>query len=309
MIRPRLTAYLPIRRPTSFFHFNRPSFSTKLPLPQLRWRIQWTSKFPRRIDAKYFSASVETEIKEIIPPRSVGYWLLGTAGLVFGIVVVGGLTRLPLPFCVDGGSLSITEWKPVTGIIPPRTENSWILEFEKYKSTPEYQILNPRMSLRDFKSIYYMEYTHRLLGRVIGLTFVLPAAYFIACGKVSRRFAWTLGGIGLLIGFQGFLGWWMVKSGLKREELIAQDGVPRVSQYRLAAHLGTAFGVYSIMILLGLSVLRKNRFIRMDSLARIKLVESLSTKEVKRFRGKTIGLLHMIFVTVLSGVPVSLELF
>jgi heme a synthase len=176
-----------------------------------------------------------------------------------------------------------------------------MLEFEKYKSTPEYQILNPRMSLNDFKEIYYMEYTHRLLGRVIGLSFVLPAAYFIARGKVSRRFAWALGGIGALIGFQGFLGWWMVKSGLKAEELHAQDGIPRVSQYRLAAHLGTAFGVYTIMIMLGLSVLKKNKFLRMDSMARTNWIRSLSNPDVKRFRGKTIGLLHIVFITVLSG--------
>lgn len=149
-----------------------------------------------------------------------------------------------------------------------------------------------------------MEYTHRLLGRVIGLSFVLPAAYFIIRGKVSRRFTWALGGIGVLIGFQGFLGWWMVKSGLKAEELQVQDGVPRVSQYRLAAHLGTAFGVYSIMVLLGLSVLRKNRFLRMDSLARTKLFESLSNPDIKRFRGKIIGLSHMVFVTALSGMSV-----
>jgi heme a synthase len=158
------------------------------------------------------------------------------------------------------------------------------------------------MSLEDFKSIYYMEYTHRMLGRVIGLAFVVPAVYFIARGKVSRRFAFSLGGIGALIGFQGFLGWWMVKSGLKAEELHAQDGVPRVSQYRLAAHLGTAFGVYTIMILLGLSVLKKNRFLRMDTLARAKWIESLSGPDVKRFRGKVVGLSHLIFVTALSGV-------
>ena len=147
-----------------------------------------------------------------------------------------------------------------------------------------------------------MEYTHRMLGRVIGLAFVVPAAYFIARGKVSRRFAFALGGVGALIGFQGFLGWWMVKSGLKAEELYAQDGIPRVSQYRLAAHLGTAFGVYTIMILLGLSVLKKNRFLRLDTLARTKWIESLSGPQVKRFRGKVVGLSHLIFVTALSGV-------
>ena len=147
-----------------------------------------------------------------------------------------------------------------------------------------------------------------MLGRVIGLAFVVPAAYFIARRKVSRRFAIALGGIGALIGFQGFLGWWMVKSGLKADELHAQDGVPRVSQYRLAAHLGTAFGVYTIMILLGLSVLRKNRFLRMDSISRTKWIESLSGRHVKRFRGQVVGLSHLIFVTALSGVSLC-EIF
>lgn len=153
-----------------------------------------------------------------------------------------------------------------------------------------------------------MEYTHRMLGRVIGLSFVLPAVYFIARGKVSRRFAWGLGGIGALIGFQGFLGWWMVKSGLKAEELHAQDGVPRVSQYHLAAHLGTAFAVYSVMVLLGLSVLKWNKFLRMDSLAQKNWIESLSRPEVRRFRGKAIGLLHMVFITVLSGISLYILL-
>jgi heme a synthase len=200
-----------------------------------------------------------------------------------------------------GTRLSITEWKPVTGIIPPRTERDWLEEFEKYKRTPEFQLLNARMDMDDFKSIYYMEYTHRLLGRIIGLSFVLPAAYFIVRRKVSAQLALSLGGIGALIGFQGFLGWWMVQSGLKKEELRAQDGVPRVNQYYLAAHLGTAFGVYTIMVLLGLSVLKKNKFVRIDSLARKKWVESLGGAEIKRFRGRVIGLSHSIFATAVSG--------
>lgn len=147
-----------------------------------------------------------------------------------------------------------------------------------------------------------MEYTHRTLGRAIGLAFALPATYFIVKRKVSTRFAWRLGGIGALIGFQGFLGWWMVRSGLNADGLQVQDGVPRVSQYRLAAHLGTAFGVYSIMVLLGLSVLRKNKFVRLDSLAQKTWIDSLVSPEVKSFRGKVVGLSHITFLTVLSGI-------
>jgi cytochrome c oxidase assembly protein subunit 15 len=157
------------------------------------------------------------------------------------------------------------------------------------------------MSLEDFKSIYYMEYTHRVLGRVIGLAFVLPATYFILRRQVPRNFAYGLGAVGALIGFQGFLGWWMVKSGLKEEGLQAQNGVPRVSQYRLAAHLGTAFGVYTLMVLMGLSVLKKNKFLRMDAAARKVWTDSLATPEVIRLRKKVVGLSHMIFVTALSG--------
>lgn len=190
----------------------------------------------------------------------------------------------------------------MTGVVPPRSPQEWTVEFEKYKSTPEYIQINSRMTLEDFKSIYYMEYTHRLLGRVIGLAFVLPATYFILRKRVSRRFALGLVGIGGLIGFQGFLGWWMVQSGLKEEGLVAQDGIPRVNQYRLAAHLGTAFGVYTIMVLMGLGVLRRNRFLRMDAATREVIRGELGTAEVKKFRGKTIALSHMVFVTVLSGI-------
>ena len=307
MLRPRLRAFLAAPRPTSFFHFNRPVLNPRHLLPPLQWQIQWSSSVPRRIDSKYFSSASPNETAEIVPPRSVGYWLLGTAGLVFGIVVVGGLTRLTESGYVRCETrltrrLSITEWKPVTGIIPPLSQEAWTIEFEKYKSTPEFKLLNSRMELEDFKSIYYMEYSHRLLGRVIGLAFVLPAAYFVIRRKVSRRFAFALGGIGVLIGFQGFLGWWMVQSGLTEEELQVQDGVPRVNQYRLAAHLGTAFAVYTLMVLSGLSVLKKNKFLRMDSFARKAWVDSLSTNEIKRFRGKVVGLSHMIIATALSGI-------
>jgi heme a synthase len=185
--------------------------------------------------------------------------------------------------------------------MPPQSPESWQEEFEKYKATPEFQILNTRMSLDDYKQIYYMEWTHRILGRTIGLAFVLPAIYFIGRGKVSRRFAFGLVGVSLLIGVQGFLGWWMVKSGLKEEDLVAQDGVPRVSQYRLAAHLGTAFGVYALMLLMGLSVLAQHKLVKMDPATRAQLIERLSTPEVRRFRGTVVGLSHIIFLTALSG--------
>ncbi|KAF8455055.1 cytochrome oxidase assembly protein-domain-containing protein [Kalaharituber pfeilii] len=227
--------------------------------------------------------------------KVVGYWLLGSAGLVFGIVVFGGLTRL-----TESG-LSITEWKPVTGAIPPMTQVDWEENFAKYKDSPEYRILNPHMTLEEFKSIYYMEWAHRLWGRVIGLSFVIPAAYFIVRGHVSQTMALKLCGISALIGFQGFIGWWMVKSGLK-DDLFTTPGntVPRVSQYRLTAHLCAAFTVYLAMLHNGLAILRQHRLLSNPSqgIAELKL---LSNHQLRFLRRSVLGLAILAFITAMSG--------
>ncbi|KAI5286012.1 Cytochrome c oxidase assembly protein cox15, partial [Ascosphaera acerosa] len=118
-----------------------------------------------------------------VSDKKVGYWLLGSAASVFGIVVFGGLTRL-----TESG-LSITEWRPVTGSIPPLGAADWEAEFAKYRDSPEYHVLNPGMSLAEFKRIYYMEWIHRLWGRVLGLAVLLPAGYFVARRRVSRPMA------------------------------------------------------------------------------------------------------------------------
>jgi len=178
------------------------------------------------------------------PGKKVGYWLLGTAGLVYSIVVLGGLTRL-----TESG-LSITEWKPVTGSVPPLDAEAWNREFDLYKSSPEYRILNADLTLEEFKFIYKMEWSHRQLGRTIGLVFAVPAIALMAYKRYPLKFKMKLGGIAGLIGFQGFIGWWMVSSGLK-EDLTN----PRVSQYRLATHLGTAFLVYIAMLHTSLKIL------------------------------------------------------
>ncbi|KAI7200640.1 cytochrome c oxidase assembly protein-like protein cox15, partial [Hortaea werneckii] len=146
-------------------------------------------------------------------PRSVGYFLLLSATSVFGIVVLGGLTRL-----TESG-LSITEWKPVTGSFPPTTPEHWEAEFALYRQSPEFKMLNSRMGLEEFKEIYWMEWGHRLWGRFVGVSFLLPTLYFVARKRVDKRMAGRLLGICGLIGFQGFIGWWMVKSGLKDELL------------------------------------------------------------------------------------------
>ncbi|KAF7506571.1 hypothetical protein GJ744_011608 [Endocarpon pusillum] len=226
--------------------------------------------------------------------NAVAYWLLGSAASVFGIVVFGGLTRL-----TESG-LSITEWKPVTGSLPPLSEADWASEFLKYQSSPEFHLLNPHMTLDEFKSIYWMEWVHRLWGRAIGITFVLPAIYFVARRRVSKPMMLRLAGIAGLIGFQGFLGWWMVKSGLK-DDLFASGSHPRVSQYRLTAHLGAAFLCYTAMLWNGLSILRANKLLSMNRTMASQTLASLSSPQLKIFKRCVAGLALLVFTTAMSG--------
>ncbi len=166
--------------------------------------------------------------------RQVGWWLVAMAGLLFTMVVVGGATRL-----TDSG-LSITEWRPVTGAIPPLSAQAWEEEFAKYRQIPEYEQINRGMSLAEFKVIYYWEWGHRLLGRLIGAAFLAGLVYFHVTRKLDRPLAIRLWALFVLGGLQGALGWYMVQSGLV-------DRVD-VSQYRLAAHLGLALFIFACMV-------------------------------------------------------------
>jgi cytochrome c oxidase assembly protein subunit 15 len=166
--------------------------------------------------------------------RAVAIWLWGVALLVALMVIVGGATRL-----TDSG-LSITEWKPLLGAIPPFNEAQWLEVFEKYKQIPEYQIQNRGMSLVDFKFIFWWEWAHRFLGRFIGIAFALPLLFFIYTKQISQSLWPRLLLIFLLGGLQGALGWYMVASGLV-------DRVD-VSQYRLAAHLTVAFVIFAAIV-------------------------------------------------------------
>jgi cytochrome c oxidase assembly protein subunit 15 len=158
------------------------------------------------------------------------------------MVVVGGITRLTL------SGLSITEWKPVIGIVPPLSDADWAAEFAKYQQIPEYRAIHFAMSLDEFKSIYFWEYFHRLLGRLIGVAFAVPFIWFLARRRLPRRLAPPLAGI-LLLGFlQGALGWYMVESGLA-------DRV-EVSQYRLVAHLALALAIYAAILWTPLGIVR-----------------------------------------------------
>ncbi|KAI8301508.1 Cytochrome c oxidase assembly protein COX15 [Colletotrichum sp. SAR11_59] len=229
--------------------------------------------------------------------KSVAYWLLGSAVSVFGIVVWGGLTRL-----TESG-LSITEWRPVTGSMPPRNEADWEFEFEKYRASPEFKLLNPHMTMDEFKKIYFMEWSHRLWGRFIGMSFVLPTLYFIARRRVTPKMALNLCGISCLIGFQGFIGWWMVKSGLK-DDLFAPGSHPRVSQYRLTAHLATAFVCYSWMLMTALSIFRTRRLLA-DPVAASKALAALQNPAIKTFRRLSFALVALVFTTAMSGALVA----
>jgi cytochrome c oxidase assembly protein subunit 15 len=229
--------------------------------------------------------------------KSVAYWLLGSAASVFGIVVFGGLTRL-----TESG-LSITEWRPVTGSLWPGSQQQWESEFNKYRSSPEFAMLNSSMTLPEFKQIYFMEWAHRLWGRVIGITFLLPTAYFVARRRVAPSTAFKLVGICGMIGFQGVIGWWMVKSGLK-DDLFDPGSHPRVSQYRLTAHLGAAFAVYCSMVLTGLSILKEHRMLA-DPAKAAEKIRALQHPALRVFRGSVAGLALLVFSTALTGALVA----
>lgn len=221
--------------------------------------------------------------------KQVGWWLVGCGALVVGMVVVGGVTRL-----TESG-LSITEWKPIVGALPPTSRAEWEIEFDKYKQFPEYKKLNIGMTLEEFKFIYAMEYSHRLLGRVVGVVFFFPYVYFIGRGYIRGKEALKLGSIFALGGLQGALGWYMVKSGL--DEHLIQDGVPRVSQYRLAAHMGSAVLIYGGLLWSSLNYLRSK------SLANNNAIKSIST--IRTLRPLAFGCMALSFITIISGAFVA----
>ncbi len=170
----------------------------------------------------------------ILPNRAVRIWLWSIVALIVAIVIVGGATRL-----TDSG-LSITEWKPVTGAIPPLSEQAWMVEFDKYRQIPQYQLINKGMSLEDFKFIYFWEWGHRFLARAIGIVFFIPFVFFWWRNKLDKSMHTPLALLFVLGGLQGFIGWWMVSSGL--------SVLTSVAPYRLATHLCLAFIIFCVLI-------------------------------------------------------------
>jgi cytochrome c oxidase assembly protein subunit 15 len=178
------------------------------------------------------------------PSRAVGVWLLVVAAMIAAMVLVGGLTRL------TGSGLSITEWQPISGVLPPLSHQAWMAEFDHYKQIPQYRLENQGMTLEQFKGIFWWEWSHRLLGRLIGAVFFLPFLWFAWRGAIRRSGYPRMVGLFLLGGLQGLVGWWMVTSGIETSTRVS------VSQYRLAAHLGVALILFAAILWTALEYLR-----------------------------------------------------
>lgn len=206
--------------------------------------------------------------------RQVAAWLLVCCALVFAMVVIGGVTRL------TRSGLSIVEWEPVVGVLPPLSQANWDELFREYQRTPEYHQVNRGMSLDQFKGIFWWEYVHRLLGRLIGLVFLVPLLVFLWKRKIPRRLGAWLTVIFLIGALQGAAGWWMVASGLIDD--------PRVSHVRLSVHLGLAFLIFAAMLWTALDLLADRRPGH-DDPSRARLARYAT------------GLAALIFVMVLSG--------
>ena len=202
--------------------------------------------------------------------RRIARWLLVCCALVFVMVVLGGVTRL------TGSGLSMVDWRPVTGFLPPLTDEAWQRTFEMYQATPEFQKVNSQMDVNDFKGIFWLEFLHRLLGRMIGIVFFVPFVFFVWKGHIRRDETLKYGAMFVLGGLQGVLGWYMVKSGLVDN--------PHVSQYRLTAHLVAAFLIYAYMFWVALSLLYPS-----------------SGDRPHAWYGKTVALTALITITVISG--------
>lgn len=208
--------------------------------------------------------------------KDIAYWLLTGCFLIAMMVVIGGITRL------TNSGLSMVEWEPIIGTIPPLTELDWNDAFDAYKQSPEFNLLNYNFSISDFKSIFWWEYIHRLLGRILGVVFIVPFMVFLVKKGLSNQWIRKLAIVFLLGAFQGVLGWYMVKSGLVKN--------PHVSHYRLAAHLVTALILFSYCLWLALDILSP------------KIRSAINQLLVKR---ASITLLVLVFIQIIYGALVA----
>jgi heme a synthase len=254
-------------------HFTRSGGSWR---PAARPQAAWDN--PRMANVLSQSAALATA--RAIPSavagdhRAVARWLFACCALVFVMVVVGGVTRL------THSGLSITEWQPIMGTVPPLSMQDWQVAFDKYRATPEYLQVNKGMGLDEFKSIFWWEYAHRLLGRVIGVAFLLPFLWFLARRRIPPGYGFRLAVIFALGALQGAMGWYMVKSGLVDD--------PQVSQFRLTAHLGLAIVIFAEMFWVALSLTETRRVARADP-------------AVRSARWWAHGIKGLVFLQILSG--------
>jgi cytochrome c oxidase assembly protein subunit 15 len=207
--------------------------------------------------------------------KPVIIWLLTGCLLIFLMVVIGGITRL------TNSGLSMVDWKLIMGMIPPLNEQEWLVIFEKYKEFPEYQQVNSHFTLADFKAIFFWEYLHRFIGRLIGLVFIVPFIYFLIRKKFSSKLLKQCIIILFMGAFQGFLGWWMVKSGLVNN--------PDVSHYRLAIHLITAFLTFAYTFWVAISLIYKEN----------------SFQNFKKLRQIIIAILLLVVIQIIYGAFVA----
>jgi cytochrome c oxidase assembly protein subunit 15 len=222
--------------------------------------------------------------------RPIIIWLFAGCFLIYAMVVIGGITRL------THSGLSMVEWNMIVGSKPPMNEAEWQIPFEKYKLSPEYQQINYHFTLEEFKSIYWWEYIHRFLGRLIGLVFLLPFIYFWFRKKLTPDLFKKLVIILILGGFQGVLGWYMVKSGLNRE--------PRVSHYRLAAHLISAFTVFGFTFWTGLSLKFKVQSSKFEEGVQDSEVKNTQAK-IGRIKNLSIILFCLLILQIIYGAFVA----
>ncbi len=207
--------------------------------------------------------------------RAISRWLLLCLAMIFAMVILGGVTRL------TGSGLSMVHWKPVRGVLPPLNAEQWQEEFGFYQKSPEFQKINRDMGVDAFKSIFWLEYTHRMLGRAVGLVFLLPFLYFWWRNRIKPGLTPKLMVMFVLGGLQGLLGWYMVKSGLIDN--------PNVSQYRLTAHLLSAILIYGFILWVILDLRNQQSYI------------PLSHSQLRRWRIGSLGLATLLLITITSG--------
>jgi heme a synthase len=241
--------------------------------------------------------AVPSVSRAIPQDKLLASWILATGGMVFGMVTLGGATRL------TRSGLSMVDWKPQGRPLPSTTEE-WEFEFEKYKAFPEYQKLNQNMTLGEFKRIYFMEWAHRMWGRAIGLVFAVPLLGFAAAKRIPKQLYGRLALLFAMGGGQGLVGWWMVKSGLTHEHLPgisrSEHDTPRVSPYRLTAHLSMAFATYGVLMWTGMNLLTGPPRVKSGAFNL-----SVANSALKALRSRSKGGAALLGLTVLSGAFVA----